>query len=56
LVRLSDVLNFAIFICLELKEKYGILGSFDNFMEKESIDVFELGFWFLTFEKWFVVF
>jgi hypothetical protein len=46
LVKLSGVLNFAIFICLELKEKYGILGSFDNFMEKESIDVLELGFGF----------
>jgi len=45
---------------LELKEKYGILGSFDTFMkkfmEKKSIDVLELGFWFLTLEKWFVVF
>jgi hypothetical protein len=41
---------------LELKEKYGILGSFDTFMEKESIDVLELGFWFLTLEKWFMVF
>jgi hypothetical protein len=56
LVRLSDVLNFAIFICLELKEKYGILVSFDNFMEKESSDVLELCFWFLILEKWFVVF
>jgi len=41
---LSDVLNFDISICLKLKEEFQISNSFDNFMEKESIVVLEVGF------------
>jgi hypothetical protein len=41
---LSDVLNFDISICLKLKEEFKISNSFDNFMEKESIVVLEVGF------------
>jgi hypothetical protein len=52
---LSVVLHFAISICLKLKE-FEILVSFDNFMEKESIVVFELGFLALNIKKKFVLF
>jgi len=41
---LSDALHFAISICLKLKKKFRIFVSFYNFMEKESIFVFELRF------------
>jgi hypothetical protein len=41
---LNDASSFAIFICLKLKKKIGISSSFNNFMEEESIIVFELGF------------
>ncbi len=52
---LSVVLQFAISICLKLKE-FEILVSFDNFMEEESIVVFELGFLALNIKKKFVLF
>jgi len=41
---LSEVLNFAISICLELKKTIEILVSFDNFMKKKSIVVLEVPF------------
>jgi hypothetical protein len=53
---LSDVLNFAISICLKLKKEFEILVSFDNFMEEESIVAFELGFLALNIKKKIVLF
>jgi hypothetical protein len=41
---LSDALNFYISICLKSKEEFKISSSLDNFMEKESTVVLELGF------------
>ncbi len=41
---LSDALNSTIFICLKLKKKNWNFKFFNNFMEEESIVVFELGF------------
>ncbi len=40
----SDALNYVIFICLKLKEESRISSYFDNFMEKESFVILELGF------------
>jgi hypothetical protein len=41
---LSGALNFDISICLKSKKEFKISSSLDNFMEKESIVVLELGF------------
>jgi hypothetical protein len=41
---LSDALNFDISICLKLREEFKISNYFDNFMEKDSIVVLEVGF------------
>jgi hypothetical protein len=41
----NDALNYTIFICFE------ILSYFDNFMEDESIFVFELGFLAFNIKK-----
>jgi hypothetical protein len=41
---LSDVLNFTISICLELRKKIEILVFFDNFMEEKSIVALEVRF------------
>jgi hypothetical protein len=48
---LSDVLNSPISICLKLRKEFGKLGSFDNFIEEESIVVFKLVFLALNIKK-----
>jgi len=52
---LSDVLNSPISICLKLRKEFGKLGSFDNFIEEESI-FFLISFFGLKHQKKFVVF
>jgi len=44
-VVVNDALSFAIYIYLKLRKEIGISISFDNFMDEESIVVFELSFW-----------
>ncbi len=53
---LSDVLTFAISICLKLKKKIENLVSFENFMEEESIAAFESGFLAFNIKKKVVLF
>jgi hypothetical protein len=53
---LSDVLNSTISICLKLKKKSKTSGSFDTFMEEESIIALELGFLASKIKKKIVVF
>ncbi len=53
---LNNALHSTISICLKLKKESKTLGSFDTFMERESIIVLELGFLASNINFFFVVF